>query len=566
MQDLQTPSPRLNDGIDPGKPAPGLLIFGALVIGVLLGILAPAPEQRGVDGSLVLAGIVNYPPQSPMAAYFLDSWTIIHQFGALLLRAGIDQNSVNALIFLLPCALLVCGYAMIVYGFSGRFLLSLLAGPLCYLANPLAPLFASPDYTTLGLLWSQASEGTYGFWAHAGAVWVIGCVAAGRYALAGFSALVLIAAHPVLGAYMTALLAATFVVGRFFFRLDMPGLAKGAAWGACVTLLSLAAYFKTRSGFSAPIDQAAYEAYLRLWDVHRSHSMTLGQAMRIAGGIAVAIAGLTTFIVLDVSRRNSAVLACALVLLAVTASTIAYYAVHLAPEFLPALVLRAVPARLLNVQAFVSTPLALAVAISVADRSVKTWKTEAFVWTARIMPAAVLLLIVVSATAYALQRRHAVADYARTILETRILGKIWPAQQQSEAFWRDVRNAGVTGLVLTSSAASASSLYHGHLSIALYAQGFDFIPYLPQTASAVAQIIQTGYGVSFSNPPSEIRNGARLPVDAGQTYWVQLGPDDWCRMSRDLAIVALVAPSNWTVKLPILVPGPELTLYAVSCR
>jgi hypothetical protein len=158
------------------------------------------------------------------------------------------------------------------------------------------------------------------------------------------------------------------------------------------------------------------------------------------------------------------------------------------------------------------------------------------------------------------------ADYARTILETRILGKIWPAQQQSEAFWRDVRNAGVTGLVLTSSAASASSLYHGHLSIALYAQGFDFIPYLPQTASAVAQIIQTGYGVSFSNPPSEIRNGARLPVDVGQTYWVQLGPDDWCRMSRDLAIVALVAPSNWTVKLPILVPGPELTLYAVSCR
>ena len=91
--------------------------------------LAPAVDQRGVDGALVLAGIVNYPPQSPLAAYFLDSWTSIHQFGAILLRAGIDQSRVNAAMFLFPCALFVCGYAMIIYGLTGRFLLALAVGP-----------------------------------------------------------------------------------------------------------------------------------------------------------------------------------------------------------------------------------------------------------------------------------------------------------------------------------------------------------------------------------------------------------------------------------------------------
>ena len=399
----------------------------------------------------MLAGIVNYPPQSPLAQYFLDSWTSIHQIGALLLRAGIAQNHVNTLFILLPCTLLVSGYVMIVFGVSGRFFISLLAGPLCYLANPLAPLFASPDYTTLGLLWSQVTEGAFGFWAHAGAVWVVGCVAAGRYTLAGFSALVLVCVHPVMGAYMTALLIATLVAGRISFGLSMPELVKGAAFGVCVTLISLAAYFKTRSGFSAPIDQAAYEAYLRLWDVHQSHVMTLGNAIRIAVAAVLGVAALSAFLALRVARRESTTLVCVLILLAVAASTIAYYAVHIVPQILPELVLRTLPARLLNVQAFVSTPLVLGMAICIADRAVKNRKTGTFVWAARLLPIAVALLVIASATVYVLQRRDAMSAYAQTLIETRILGNPSLAQQQSAIFWRDVRAAGVTGLVLTSS-------------------------------------------------------------------------------------------------------------------
>jgi hypothetical protein len=547
------------------ETAPLSLIVCGLAIGALLGAFAPAIDQRGIDGALVLAGIVHYPPQSPLAPYFLDSWTSIHQIGALLLRAGIAQNHVNTLFILLPCALLVCGYVMIIYGVSGRFLISLLAGPLCYLANPLAPLFASPDYTTLGLLWSQVTEGTFGFWAHAGAVWVIGCVAAGRYGLAGFSALALLCVHPVMGAYMTALLAATLVAGRIFFGLHMPGLAKGAAFGACVTLISLAAYFKTRSGFSAPIDQIAYDAYLRLWDVHQSHVMTSGNAIRIAVAAVVGLTALSVFLSLRIARRDSTVLVCVLLLLAITGSTAAYYAVHLVPQFLPELVLRALPARLLNVQAFVSTPLTLGLAICIADRAIKN-KTGAFVWAARLLPIAVALLVIVSATVYALQRRNAMLAYAQTVIDTRILGRLSPVQQQSEAFWRDVRAAGVSGLVLTSSRDSATSLFHGHLPIAVYGDAMDFFHYIPQAAGRSARIVTEGYGIPFSDPPPEILHAARLPVDAGRDYWAGLSGDDWCRISNDLGITALVAPKDWPVKLPALVRGPELTLYTVSCH
>jgi hypothetical protein len=56
-----------------------------------------------------------------MNQYFLDSWTIIYQLGALLLRAGLDQAYVSELIFIVACALLVCAYAAIVYCFKNKY-------------------------------------------------------------------------------------------------------------------------------------------------------------------------------------------------------------------------------------------------------------------------------------------------------------------------------------------------------------------------------------------------------------------------------------------------------------
>ena len=527
------------------NPAPILLILCALLVGLLLGVMAPAPEQFGMHGSLVLAGIVNYPPQSPMSAYFLDSWTIIHQFGALLLRAGVHQTYVNELMFVIPCALLVCAYAMIIYGFSSRFLLSLLAASLCYLANPLARLFASPDYATLGLLWSQPTEHTFGTWAQIGAVWVIGCVAAGRNGLAGFSALVLIAVHPILGTYMAGLAIAVFL-GAKYLGVDMRGFAKGMAWGAGLTMISFAFYLKMRSGFSAATDHAAFDTYMRVWDFHRNQPMTISRAFRIGIAAVLSIALLSAFMVFIRPRRNSAILTSALVVLAVIISTIAYYVTHVVPNLLPELVIRAAPGRLLDVQAYVSTPMALALALYVADHSAKYWRTTAFTRIVGRLPVVILLVVIASGVVYGLRPERA------------------STQKGSEAFWHRIRSAGVSGLVLASPDASVPTLYHGHLPVALSAKGFDFIAYLPQTAGAVARVVEEGYGVSFFNPPEMYYPGV-FGSRAVRQYWAQLASDDWCRISRDIGIVAVIAPSNWTVRLPVLVSGAAFTLYSISC-
>jgi hypothetical protein len=529
------------------NPAPVLLITCALLAGLLLGLLASAPEQRAMHGSLVLSGIVNYPAQSPMSAYFLDSWTIIHQLGSLLLRAGIHQTYVNKIIFIIPSALIVCAYTMIIYSFSEHFFVSLLAAVLCYKDNPLARFFASPDYTTLGLLWGQPSEHTFGLWGQIGAVWVIGCVAGGRQALAGFSALVLIAVHPVLGVYMAGLLVITVFIGAVYFKLNMRGFVKGMACGAALTILSFVFYLKTRSGFSGDSNDTAFDVYMRVWDVHRNIPMTISEAFRI-GIVAVLSTTLLSAFILFVRRPASAVLTSALVVLAVIISTIAYFAAHTLPNLMPEFVIRAAPGRLLNVQAYVSTPIAVALAFSVANYSTKYWKSPAVSRIVERVALVVLLVAIVTAAVHSfLHGRAATPKY-------------------DEAFWNSVRGAGINGLVLESPTdAWVPTLYHGHLPVALYAESFDFIPYLPQTAGSVAHIVEEGYGVSFSNPSPDMRHRAGLSSRAVQEYWTRLTADEWCRISRDLGVGAVVAPSKWMVRLPIFVPGPDFTLYEIKC-
>jgi hypothetical protein len=552
--------------IAPAEQAPLSLLVCAMAIGLLLGLLAPQTNQEGIDGSLVLAGIVHYPPESPMYQYFLGSWTLIHQLSALLLRAGLDQAYVNETIFLVPCALFVGAYAAVIYCFSGQFLLSLMAAALFYLANPLARYFASPDYMMVGLPWSQPPIQTFGFWAHAGSLWVIGCVAAGRKALAGFSVLLLIAVHPVLGVYMLALLIGALLVGRLFLGVTIEGFAKGAAWGACLTLLSLVVYLRMRPDLSAPIDQAAYDAYMSMWDTHRSHVMTSAAATRIAVAEAIAIAVLFAFIVLARPRREAAMLTAVMVLLAVIASTVAYFTMHLAPQFLPEVIFRAAPGRLLIIQAFLSTPLALALALHAASQAARDWTTGATAaWIGRVIPVGAVVFVLLELARAVHSRYDLMRDDVQMLLTMQSHGDPSLPGEGSAAFWRDVRRAGVTGQVLTTHSTSRPTLLYGHLPAAL-AGGFDYIPYIPQTAGATARIIEKGYGVSFSNPPVDMRHSAGLSPNAGRAYWAQLTPSDWCRISGDLDVDALIAPRDWTLELPPVVTGVDFTLYRIACN
>jgi hypothetical protein len=150
------------------------------------------------------------------------------------------------------------------------------------------------------------------------------------------------------------------------------------------------------------------------------------------------------------------------------------------------------------------------------------------------------------------------------------LGNTAAAVRQSQQldddspFWSSVREQKITGLVLVPAGLAFKALRHGHLPIALDAAGFNFVNYLPRTATTFGRIMERGYGISFFDPPASVRLFVgSLPRTAGQRYWACLSPGHWKQIAQELGIVALLVPADWAVRLPPLVRDSNYALYAM---
>jgi hypothetical protein len=278
----------------------------------------------------------------------------------------------------------------------------------------------------------------------------------------------------------------------------------------------------------------------------------------------VSILGVALLAILLRSRdpRTHAHVAIVALLAAFVASTALYFSVHLAPGLVPALVERAMPARLLNVHAHVAGAVAVGIAAWLMEQSLPRLRgagRSGFV-LALWRPAAVYSVFAL-VLAGAVDAGRALGDVAGRNRDLATHGL--PVLSASEPFWWVVRRAGIRGQVLTSFEARQPALVGGHLAVAFDPTGFDFVPYLPHTARDVQRFVEKGYGVSFANPPGELRFRAALERDPQRPYWKSLTPQQWSELREELGVVAVVAPTRWAIRLPPRVVGPVFSVYRI---
>jgi hypothetical protein len=334
-------------------------------------------------------------------------------------------------------------------------------------------------------------------------------------------------------------------------ELQSAEILSGLIVGAVCTLISFCLYWAMRPNPSGVFDATLFDAYMRLWDTHRTVSVDMATAWKM--GFATFGVAVTCLLFCWRSRGANGpldVFAVALFAAAAASGTL-YFLAHFFPFLLPSIVERVIPARFPSVDASLAGVVAIGCAVRFIDHLSAKYKGSASGrLLLRLVPYASLPLIALSVP-FSAGVSLAMAGYRQG-----------EQIQIDDHFWSAVRDAHIAGPVLTQYAASRPALSQGHLPIALDITSFDFIPYFPDTVSEVAHIIQIGYGVSFFNPPT-LRTGRLWPPNAPQQYWARLSLHEWFLVRRELGVVAVIAPTGSQIALWPRISGPTFTLYDI---
>jgi len=541
------------------------------------GYLRFPTEERFLYGSLVLSGNVAFPDQALMLLYYRGVWSLLDQLGALAFSAGMSFTAANLAFLWMPPAFLTSALAMLAYGFTGRPVFSLLLATICFLGGSLLLDFGSPDYPSVGLAWYSPNPHSYGRFGQLLAAFAFAALIGGREALAAFTAACLIAVHPVVGAYTFAMIVGGFGFGWLIWKRVVPRrVFLGLGAGLAITAASAGVFLITRPMMpevDPQTNQAYLEAYTSFWDSHGNQRATLTELVQVVLASAILALPPLALLILRRKPRTSVDVGAVALLAAIVASTLLYVMQHWAPALLPAIVTRVIPGRLVNIQAALGVALLASMIVFARDQAARRFNSGRSAASSRPLSklgdtillrhpdgmAAILLVLLAIGVVPGL--------VATTATD---LGNAAAAVRQSQQldddspFWSSVREQKITGLVLAPAGLAFRALRYGHLPIALDAAAFNFVNYLPRTATTFGRIMERGYGISFFDPPASVKLFVgSLPRTAGQRYWACLSPEHWKQIAQELGIVALLVPADWAVRLPPLVRDSNYALYAM---
>jgi hypothetical protein len=531
------------------RPAPIWLVIVSALIGAVIAIPVTG-EQISIDGALALTGIVKYAPEQFMAQFHFRWWTLVNQSCALLLWLGVSQSIVAVAPAILAIGLITSGMAMLIYGVTKDPWIALLAAVFCVCTGTLAPLFASPDFGTYGgrgiLNGPIGSTAIYGLSAGALSTFAIGALTAGRNTLSGFCVGILLSVHPVMGTFVGGMMLGLFMLKATFLRLPLEGVATGLLAGWAASALSFLVFWLMSVPAFGKADPGDFAIYLNVWDSHRTTAMPVFTALRILLGCSALIC-LCAVIVAHSSGR-SVQSGAALIALSTTSSAILYFAVHLFPQVLPEVAIRAIPGRFIDIHAYVAGPLFVAAGLFLFRHLLQAFDIR----RSRFLP---IVAIVLLSSPIWISQLMAYSQSAQRWLQKE--------SPYDNAFWTEIRTLKV-GPVLASQTAYYPAVRYGHLSAVFDPGDFDFTAYLPNIVGQARQFIEKGFGIPFSDPPREMRHRANLGAEGGREYWQTARRSDWSCVARDLGFSAVLAPTRWTIDLPKMLSSQEFTLYAIQ--
>jgi hypothetical protein len=576
------------------EPAARSVFVASGLLGFLIGMLRFPTWQVAVEAAQVVAGVVHYPADNPFYLYQMKLWTVLHQVGAVLLRAGLSEIVLSQIISGLLGMVSFQALALLVYTFSRNALVAVFSPAFIFYTR-------AAEHGAIYPIALLGTDHTYGVIGLSTALLVVALLGAGFYKTGLFLLGAAPAIHPSIGGWLLLIVACCAVWDFKSIRTELrPSLPYFAA-GCAVTAISLAiqlALSWNLPGADAATASRYLKAFVAAWDLHRRPAavVSVGTILNV-DLFLIALAWLYAFKA-DLSPMARFVLR-VFVVSAALSLPLAFVS-WLPPNTVPPALLTVMPSRFLNfnVLAFVAVVIGLLgryrenlwaqlvaasflVALFVSYRSM-WWDGQpapaGFGEYIRVNPwhvfvAASLALLAIRMTP--LWRKVHPPSAVRTIaaislavlISTVVLTWRRPApypllDRTNDRFWQ-VAAADQRGLLLTAGSFHLVQLYTRR-PVLLDGGALDFLTYAPGGGPTVERILRDVYGIDFFNPPDDARQTAAIPHRFTKPVWERYSRTRWLEIGWTFGVSQVLTRADWTLDLPLATENRFWKLYSIQ--
>lgn len=497
-----------------------ILTFFSLLIGLSYPYL-----QYGIDGGLVLSGIIEYQDlNSPMVYYYFNSWTSIHQLSSLLLLIGLSVESASKILMVIAVIFFSFGVFLFFFSLTKQKNLSLFVAITSIIVGK---NFGDTDYPSLIF-----SEHTYGMLSLATFTFILGLIANRNILISCILTLILISIHPIVGFWTLLVISFCFYYLNVF-NIYKKDIYKGVVIGFFFITASFLFYY-FNSIEKIPYDKNLFSEYLDNWDGHRNVSKVIHYEYIIK---TLLLTFLCIFSLKQKFRFSSYSPHLMIVLLSSVCSLSLYLMYKLIPYVFPEFLKIIMPSRFIMLHTFLGWPIILGLFIFLTKDHIKK---------------KVILFISILLTIILLQ------NYNRIFLIKDGVANIIKTKEESSVI-NFVKNENIKTNLIVPSSLISYIFKKSETPILLHTESLDFIPYHPYLTNKFFNILEKIYDIKNNLPPK--KNNPYLSDDYIKNVFEKRPKDEWLLIKKEFNIEFILVPKVWSLKLDVYKEDEKYKLY-----
>tara|TARA_B100000575_G_C23133492_1_gene657945 strand:+ start:1068 stop:2594 length:1527 start_codon:yes stop_codon:yes gene_type:complete len=480
-------------------------------------------DQVAVRGGLVISEEIKFTSQiSPLNFYFNNSWTLLTQTSAILLKFGISTKIVSLILVFFLNIILFYSCFLILNKFIDNFALSL---SICLFIIFFQKNLGDTDYPSL-----IYTVHTFGAYSQALVGLIIASLLYNNLRFSILLSFLLFIIHPIVGLWvLSIILSLTLILKEVsnlkkFFIYIAPGVILAG--------LSLS-FFLLTSLETNSYDQNLFNTYMEKWDGHRAKNYNIHIEFIVKSILVLLI--INTLIENKVKNKffiyflNFIILSAMLIYFIFKFSNLNNYGI----------LSSIIPGRFMATYTFIAWPLVLSL---VYQKFKKYNYLNSFFY---------FLIILYSLMHY--------KNFVQ-VKNNYVNSEIFSINKNQNQIFYELSNFKNTGNIIATENAAFNVLYISKKPL-LITRSLDFLPYHPYLINDIKEILEEVYGYDFNNPP--IKNFPYLKDKFFKDNFENRSKKDWIKIKNKFKSNYVIVPKNWNLNLDLVSSDRNFKIYKI---